>query len=148
MVSHNAAKAKLINIYVYPDWAEMFSGCRFRVNQHTHTHSWWERERERNIIIEWIHMKQADLLVYSNSAHECACVCETANASASTFTSTERRPGGFATKVNKSLPLARLGYCVIFFGKSLTINNLCAGQMIMKNHPVYGQWVARSSSSS
>lgn len=62
MVSHNAAKAKLINIYVYPDWAEMLSGCRFRV--HTHTYI----GRGRNIIIEWIHMNKLTYIEYSNSA--------------------------------------------------------------------------------
>lgn len=66
MVSHNAAKAKLINIYVYPDWAEMLSGCRFRV--HTHAAGERERGRERNIIIEWIHMNKLTYIEYSNSA--------------------------------------------------------------------------------
>lgn len=68
MVSHNAAKAKLINIYVYPDWAEMLSGCRFRVHTHTHTHTQQERGRGRNIIIEWIHMNKLTYIEYSNSA--------------------------------------------------------------------------------
>lgn len=66
MASHNAAKAELINIYVYPDWAEMLSGCRFRVHTHTHTHT--AVERERNIIIEWIHMNKLTYIEYSNSA--------------------------------------------------------------------------------